>query len=108
MRYAKTKHDFKSKIFQKWAIIIFENKEFPNIQIILGNYKFAILERILLKFKEFFKIGLQVTRLRAERIYLPINVVPVTDLVCGLKNRNKNIAENLKSTWKVKNKHNIS
>ena len=46
MRLAKTKHDVKLKIFLKCTKIAFENNAFPKIKIILGNFKFVILERI--------------------------------------------------------------
>ena len=46
MRLAKTKRDVKLKIFLKCPKINFENNAFPIIKIILGNFKFVILERI--------------------------------------------------------------
>ena len=46
MRLAKTKRDFRLKIFLKYTKIAFKNNAFPKIKIILGNFKLFTLRRI--------------------------------------------------------------
>ena len=46
MRLAKTKRNFRLKIFQKYTKIAFENNVLPKIILILGNFELVILGRI--------------------------------------------------------------
>ena len=56
MRIAKTKHNFRLKIFLRYTKIAFENNAFPKIKIILGNFKFVILDKFRLNFRKILGI----------------------------------------------------